>query len=406
MAGQTFHINGHVVDQKTGHGVDELRVEAWDKDVIVDDLVGSALTNRQGSFRLEFTSDYFSELFLDRHPDLFFKVFQGQTLIKSTEDTILWNVNQGETEVTIEVDQQEAESVGLAVSLRRLTGGEQTLVFTMLGSEFASVTTGKLKQARDLALLEPEDWERVLEAAGSPAPEGIPTAEYARRLAMEAVAEFPHAAFVQRATHVPKGIPAELNTIQPLLEINANAMALDFDKFDLTAMNETDQSLLREAHADLQRFANLHPGLGLQKVFSNRNDTGKTVELVRERVGWLSTVFDLNPDIDFLNLDYLPDSADLKDVQFGDLPKEARRLVLQDLKAHQRIYTVTNNAIPAREIMQAGFHSASAIALTRESDFAEKTGLPKAEARAYHAAALEASEEDCDSSRLRSSARV
>ena len=104
MAKQTFRISGHVIDDKTRHGIGELRVEAWDKDLIIDDFVGSAVTDEQGVFYLEFDTAYFNELFLDRYPDLFFKVFQGQTLIKSTEDSVLWNVNDGDTEVAIEVD--------------------------------------------------------------------------------------------------------------------------------------------------------------------------------------------------------------------------------------------------------------------------------------------------------------
>ncbi|MGH9929231.1 MAG: neuraminidase-like domain-containing protein, partial [Pyrinomonadaceae bacterium] len=43
------------------------------------------------------------ELFLDRRPDLFFKVFREKELIKSTEDSVLWNVAAGNTEVVIEV---------------------------------------------------------------------------------------------------------------------------------------------------------------------------------------------------------------------------------------------------------------------------------------------------------------
>lgn len=104
MSKHSFHIIGHVIDQNTRRGVTGLRVEAWDKDLLVNDLVGSVTTDEQGAFRLEITKAYFSELFLDRRPDLYFKVFQDETLIKSTEDSVLWNVNQGETEITIEVE--------------------------------------------------------------------------------------------------------------------------------------------------------------------------------------------------------------------------------------------------------------------------------------------------------------
>jgi len=79
-------------------------VEAWDKDPVYDDLVGSVMTDEEGSFRMEFDDAYFRELFVDHHPDLYFLVFLGDDLVKSTEDSILWNVAVGSTKIEIGVD--------------------------------------------------------------------------------------------------------------------------------------------------------------------------------------------------------------------------------------------------------------------------------------------------------------
>jgi 5-hydroxyisourate hydrolase-like protein (transthyretin family) len=103
MAEKIFHIIGRVIDQ-SGQGVEGLRVEAWDKDLIFNDLVGSAETDAEGRFEIQFKESYFKEIFIDRKPDLFFKVFQNDELIKSTEDSVLWNVKVGEKEIEIKVD--------------------------------------------------------------------------------------------------------------------------------------------------------------------------------------------------------------------------------------------------------------------------------------------------------------
>ena len=104
MKTQNFTINGRVIDSQTSQGISNLRVEAWDKDLIFDDLVGSAVTDEQGRFSLSFTSGYFSEIFFDRRPDLFFKIFHQGRLIRSTEDSILWNMDTGDATLTINAD--------------------------------------------------------------------------------------------------------------------------------------------------------------------------------------------------------------------------------------------------------------------------------------------------------------
>src|SRR6185369_12050787 len=108
-SGKTFRVSGRVIDLASRRGVAGLRVEAWDKDLIIDELVGSAVTDEQGTFHIKFDESYFKELFLDRRPDLYFKVFSAGALIKNTEDSVLWNVETEETEVTIEVDAPVAE---------------------------------------------------------------------------------------------------------------------------------------------------------------------------------------------------------------------------------------------------------------------------------------------------------
>ena len=52
MSNKNYRIFGRVVERQHGQGVPDMRVEAWDKDLIVDDLLGSALTDSGGSFEI------------------------------------------------------------------------------------------------------------------------------------------------------------------------------------------------------------------------------------------------------------------------------------------------------------------------------------------------------------------
>jgi hypothetical protein len=103
MKKKTFSINGHVVNTQTKKGISGLRVEAWDKDLAIDDLLGTAKTDKNGRFTLSFNETYYQEICFDRKPDVYFKVFHKGKLIKSTEDSVLWNVKAGETTINITV---------------------------------------------------------------------------------------------------------------------------------------------------------------------------------------------------------------------------------------------------------------------------------------------------------------
>lgn len=105
MSLKTFHISGRVTHQQSQRSITNVRVEAWDKDLIFDELVGSAITDEHGHFNITFTEEHFQACFPDRQPDLFFKVFtQKNRLIVSTENSVLWNVNVEEIALLIEVD--------------------------------------------------------------------------------------------------------------------------------------------------------------------------------------------------------------------------------------------------------------------------------------------------------------
>lgn len=85
-------IAGVVKSRETGMVLPGLYVKAYDKDLIFDDVLGSAVSDLRGKFEIFTEIRDFSEI-IDRQPDLYFRVYGADRKhqIHSTEDAVKWN---------------------------------------------------------------------------------------------------------------------------------------------------------------------------------------------------------------------------------------------------------------------------------------------------------------------------
>ncbi len=100
MANKKFNISGKISNNEKQPLVN-LRIEAWDKDLLIDDFVGEATSNMDGLFQISFTQKRFTELFFDNKPDLYFKIYAEGKLIHNTEKSVLWNINNDQKDIEI-----------------------------------------------------------------------------------------------------------------------------------------------------------------------------------------------------------------------------------------------------------------------------------------------------------------
>ncbi len=116
-----IRIIGRVSDRKTKAGLAGLRVEAWDKDLIVKKPFMTAVTDQQGSFTIEFKKGRFKDSFGERRAPLFFKIFRDGSLVANTQDTITWSPDSPDQEIAIQVETSD------------LSGNVEKSTFTVRG---------------------------------------------------------------------------------------------------------------------------------------------------------------------------------------------------------------------------------------------------------------------------------
>jgi hypothetical protein len=93
-----FTLVGTVRDAETGIGIPGLFVKAYDKDLLFDDLLGTAITKADGAFEIVSESSDFRDFF-ERRPDIYLRIFLSadrETEIWSSEEAVRWNAGRYE----------------------------------------------------------------------------------------------------------------------------------------------------------------------------------------------------------------------------------------------------------------------------------------------------------------------
>jgi Tc toxin complex TcA C-terminal TcB-binding domain/Neuraminidase-like domain len=111
----THSLSGYIFERGTPRGVPNLRIEAWDSDLIVSDVIAVATTDAAGSFTITLDSEYLRSHFGDRSPILALRVFRtlrigldgggyATTYTNLVTHNFLWKLPVGNTVVRLEVD--------------------------------------------------------------------------------------------------------------------------------------------------------------------------------------------------------------------------------------------------------------------------------------------------------------
>jgi hypothetical protein len=102
MAKKKITPKGTVVSAQTKKPIENLRIEVWDNNMLINESLGTAVTDASGKFEVVFAKR-FAEIIYEKMLTLYFKVFRDEKLVEDTKDYIVWTPGLPE-DIYIEVD--------------------------------------------------------------------------------------------------------------------------------------------------------------------------------------------------------------------------------------------------------------------------------------------------------------
>jgi hypothetical protein len=258
----------------------------------------------------------------------------------------------------------EARDFGLASSLYSLADGNIDVAKILKTKTFSKLGKHRIKKIRDLAAFDSSDWLSVLQEADFKPPKGKTSETQAAMLSRKVAALYPTDAFLSRfkpreESEILKG----LKRLKPLFEKNESIFAKsDFDRLNSEGLKKDKVKQLKEEHSQLKRLANSYPGLRISQLLddpklSPEERAGKAAE----RIGAFNRFRAQNQNLELLNLDYSPESKDVESLDLSQVSSEEKVMILSNLKAYQRVHSLTKDPDHSQALLAAGYSSATSI---------------------------------------------
>lgn len=85
-------VKGRIVNGPGGAPVRGAAVEVFDKDMLIDDYLGTATTDQDGQFEVDFTWAEFKDSVFENRPDIYLKV-RNPTTGKTTKSKVFYELS-------------------------------------------------------------------------------------------------------------------------------------------------------------------------------------------------------------------------------------------------------------------------------------------------------------------------
>lgn len=104
-----YKVNGYVLSEKSHKPLSGLNIEIWDKENVIDDKMGDAVSDEKGFFSISFTEENEKDNIEEGHLIIYFKIYKDEKLLFDTYNKIFWNVEIETKEIIIPVPLEAEE---------------------------------------------------------------------------------------------------------------------------------------------------------------------------------------------------------------------------------------------------------------------------------------------------------
>lgn len=275
---------------------------------------------------------------------------------------------------------KEAERLGVIAGISQLAGSDVEAVKRIASTKFTALR-GTVSTVTDILKIDDKDLGIAVVGAKVAKKDPDLALVEATSLRKRIEAQFPNQGIKIRLSPPPRAkIQSDISQINKQLAQDPALLDANPDDLDL---KEAQKTALRA----VQQTVNSFPGLDLRQVATSGQAAGNIAKKMSEHIAVFDKFLEVNTKIDFLNMDYAPDSKDLDAINFDGLAPAEQVQVMTVIKARARTYRLTQNTEQASQLISGGFHSAIQIGDTDAGSLASRTGLEIAMAGTVVAAA-------------------
>lgn len=282
------------------------------------------------------------------------------------------------------IDEDQVEPLMFYSDLSRLTGDH----FNLIGSLVESHGIG---QATDLAKLDKEDWQSLIEAQGNLTPEDESPEDYASNLATSVEQAMPSRFFMHRVVErEPEALPSRLKVPTRLGKQNERMFVngkvnpkLNWEGFSDKKRKEAEAEL-----SEVQALLNTYRHLGLEEIMNMRELTAQQkASRVKGAIQTAARFYTNNPKLDLQRAQFV--GKDKVGFNWQGIPDAMQAPIEQQMMSYQRVMRISPSTAASQQLLTKGYDAANQVTKYSRARFLEHSGLELEQGKAVYQKAVD-----------------